>query len=72
MNWTKIKESLPKEPGFYECYFPESKMFRVGHCEFWFDGKDFRDGDSIFGGRKSGKRINNFLSHWMKIEHPQP
>jgi len=76
MEWKEIKSNndLPKKEGFYECYFPESKVYKEHHSENWFDGNEFRDGDSwkIFytDQRKYGRAITKYISHWMKIERP--
>jgi hypothetical protein len=75
MEWKEIKSNndFPKKEGFYECYCPESKMFKESHSEFWFDGENFRDGDSLklwTDIRMTGRKINKYISHWMKIERP--
>lgn len=72
MKWTEIEKALPSKPGFYQCYFPESEIYSEHHSERWFDGNDFRYGASFSftDARMKGKKINKYISHWMKIERP--
>lgn len=73
MEWNKIEDGLPPKEGFYECYFPESKMYEEHHDEYWFDGENFRSGDTFkfwTDTRMHGDAINKYISHWMKIERP--
>ena len=76
MEWKEIKNNndLPKKEGFYECYFQESKEYGEHHSERWFDGNEFRSGNSWkflwTDQRMYGKAITKYISHWMKIERP--
>jgi hypothetical protein len=73
MVWNKIENGLPPKEGFYECYLPENKRVYEHHAEYWFDGKDFLDGDTWkiwTDTRFHGKSINKYISHWMKIVRP--
>jgi len=73
MEWIDIEKELPKKEGFYLCYRPESKIYRESYDDTWFDGKDFRDGDSLriwTDTRMYGHKVNKFISHWMKIIKP--
>lgn len=71
MEWTHIS-TLPKDKGFYQCYFKADENWNEGIYEYWFNGTDFVDGNSwrFFNARCYGKKITNEVSHWVKLTYP--
>ena len=69
MEWISTK-TLPVIKGFYYCFIPECKEYHKHIAEFYFDGVDFRDGNSwpFFGnGRMGGKKITDYITYYMII-----
>ena len=70
MKWINLNDSIPIIKGLYMCYIPKGKRFYEHYAEYWWDGTDFRDGDTLFKGVCGGRRITNYITHWMIIKKP--